>query len=161
MSKIGEAVPWGFTEFCDDLRHEIDGKRTFVGTYPGSMNIHGNFPTLLPKFAMALAFYEPHPYVLMRDFEIPVSIILPGETFETASFKANIPVPPAEMLENIRNLPSPQDEDEIRFTRLDVNFVAAPLIIKEAGAIKVRARYGDQLIRMCSLTISLVSAPSS
>lgn len=42
-----------FTIFCDDIRQEMGGKITYVGTYTGSMQVP-KFPTMLPKFCISV-----------------------------------------------------------------------------------------------------------
>lgn len=43
--------PYGVTIFCDDIRYELNGKLTLVGSYLSEMNFSGSAPGLLPTFA--------------------------------------------------------------------------------------------------------------
>ena len=51
--------PYGTTVFCDDIRDEVSGKRTYIGVYPNEMLVNGDFPLLLPTFGFALTYLEP------------------------------------------------------------------------------------------------------
>jgi hypothetical protein len=42
-----------FTLFSDDIRQEVGGKITYVGTYTGSMQVP-EFPATLPKFCISV-----------------------------------------------------------------------------------------------------------
>src|SRR5437763_16850721 len=94
--------PWGFSVFCDDLRQEVDGKRTLVGAYMAAMNVTGTLPASLPKLAIAVTFFEPHAAAATRDWEMPLCMIMPGETFDTAAFRIMVPPPPPEVLDEIK-----------------------------------------------------------
>lgn len=41
------------TIFCDDIRHEMGGKLSYIGVYSGRL-IVSNFPVTLPKLCLAL-----------------------------------------------------------------------------------------------------------
>jgi hypothetical protein len=46
------------TIFCDDIRHEIGGKISFIGAYSGAMLV-SQFPAVLPKLCLALSIVTP------------------------------------------------------------------------------------------------------
>ena len=41
------------TLYCDDIRHEVGGKTTFVGSYKSRLLVE-NIPAVLPKFCIAV-----------------------------------------------------------------------------------------------------------
>ena len=47
---------YGYTIFCDDIRAEVGGKLTYVGSYSGTMLVHGSFPTIVPKLALGIVY---------------------------------------------------------------------------------------------------------
>lgn len=60
------------TIFCDDIRHEVSGKLTYVGVYSGKMFVPA-FPTTLPKLCLALnvvtASSNPFRKLILRVFK--------------------------------------------------------------------------------------------
>ena len=49
---------YGYTIFCDDIRAEVGGKLTYVGSYSGTMLVHGSFPTIVPKLALGMVYLQ-------------------------------------------------------------------------------------------------------
>lgn len=50
------------TIFCDDIRHEIGGKISYIGVYSSSMYVK-KFPAILPKIGLSVKVISPvaHP----------------------------------------------------------------------------------------------------
>ncbi len=46
------------TVFCDDIRHELGGKLSFIGVYTGHLFV-STFPVTLPKLCLALTAITP------------------------------------------------------------------------------------------------------
>jgi hypothetical protein len=46
------------TIFCDDIRHEIDGKISYIGAYNGVLFV-SNFPATLPKLCLSVIALTP------------------------------------------------------------------------------------------------------
>jgi len=46
------------TIFCDDIRQEINGKVSFIGTYAGSLFVN-EFPATLPKLCLSIRTVNP------------------------------------------------------------------------------------------------------
>lgn len=46
------------TIFCDDIRHEINGKTSFIGVYSGDLFVK-TFPVILPKLCLAVKVITP------------------------------------------------------------------------------------------------------
>ena len=69
--------PYGYTIFCDDIRDEVGGKTSFIGTYRGVMRIHGDLPITLPKFCIYAVFVGERGRQID---ELVLSIFLPGDT---------------------------------------------------------------------------------
>src|SRR5450759_1276936 len=69
------AVPnaWGFSLFCDDIRHELGGKTTIVGIYQIDMIYPPEvvFPLVIPKFGIFVKYYET-PGALKNDLNLRV-----------------------------------------------------------------------------------------
>lgn len=158
--------PYGFTVFCDDIRHEADGKRSFIGTYSGSMIVHGQFPALIPKFAAAITFNEPNDLSLTRTTSVIIHILTPGETIETCLIKLEAPPISQQQKdqneENRKNLDSAgitMESAEIPLTRFDMNFMWTPLVLPTPGWIRIRAKYNNEIIRLGSLRVEPTGLP--
>jgi hypothetical protein len=75
------------TLYCDDVRHEVGGKMTFVGAYQGQMVAEQPGELMLPKLCIVLTAQTPHsqPFQrlnvkLFRDDEVLQEMELPIQT---------------------------------------------------------------------------------
>jgi hypothetical protein len=152
-------APTGFTVFCDDVRHEASGKLFFVGAYSGVITIHTSAtPVSVPTFGFAITLMEPHELVRSRDFPVPFSIFLPGDSPGLPSMGGEFPDYRDVILPLLDSLSPPAESDDDagpRMLRLDAIVNVAPLVIKEAGWIRVRAQYQDATIRLGSLKVEI------
>ena len=145
MSEISWPTPFGYTIFCDDIRHEISGKTTFVGIYAGEMILHVPLPAIYPKLCLAIHYTE-RPGESTEPVRIEVS--LPGDEIDKPAIVADLPI------DQMRNRPPPSDPGADD-PRLGVQFHMGltPLQILKEGRIKVRAIRGEDVIRLGSLLI--------
>jgi hypothetical protein len=75
VTVLHPSLPSGLTIFCDDIRHEINGKETYVGIYKGVMFLRGEMPVTLPKICFAILFREDP-----RSVEpVTIKIFFPGQ----------------------------------------------------------------------------------
>jgi len=139
---VHPSLPGGYVIFCDDIRHELNGKETFVGTYKSVMFINGTLPTTLPKLCMVIVYRE-EPDSLEPS---TVKVFMPGDDDDTPSAIFELS-PQADMI------PPPSDEFMMRETHF--MFEVPCVIIKEEGRIRVRAYRGDDEIRLGSMAVSL------
>ncbi|MGI3164962.1 DUF6941 family protein [Pseudooceanicola sp. 200-1SW] len=51
--------PYGVATFCDDIRHEANGKITLVGCYAGELIFGSKAPAVLPTFAALISLRLP------------------------------------------------------------------------------------------------------
>jgi len=147
---------YGYTIFCDDIRQEVGGKITFVGVYSGTMFIHGEFPVTLPKFAFGISLMQRREIL---EPNIQLQIFLPGDAEDSPSIGGHISetVEGAVGAEAARPVEGRWGDEPI--VAMHMNLIAAPLVIKESGIMKVRAvRRGDS-IRLGSIRIA--SQPQS
>lgn len=137
--------PYGTTVFCDDIRDEVTGKKTYVGVYLQDMVIAGEFPLLIPQFAMAITYLEP---LNSPIYPVSVKIFVPTPENES-EVVADIQLP-VERAENISN----QDVDPLAQYRAHLlYFKISPFVIPSEGYVKVRAYLNDEEIRLGSLRI--------
>ena len=137
--------PYGWTIFCDDIRHEVGNKFSFMGVYKGDLIVHGAFPATLPKFGLAVSYR-----VYLDDArleEVTLAVYLPGDEDGNPSIKGAIPI--SEMVAKA----DPPSRGGDTFREFQVVIVASPLTLKQSGRIKVRAIGGAGVIKLGSLRV--------
>ena len=148
---------YGYTIFCDDIRQEIAGKLTYVGAYHGTMIVNGQFPFLLPRFAMH--FF----YLQKKSVAIPPSkivVVTPGTSEDDPFMTIEVPEEQAtSAVENARQLENAPGVTSPTFVSASSPVMLTNLVIQEAGFIKVRAVRGDEFIRLGTLRVMLAPGP--
>jgi hypothetical protein len=149
---------YGYTVFCDDVRQELGGKTSFIGVYSDTMLVHGEFPLTLPKFGFGISLLQRRE---IFEANVEVQIFLPGDGEESPSIalqgsEAVEGAVAAQTAAQVEGLPKGDE----RIIAMHLNVIAAPLIFKEPGIMKVRGalRRGD-VIRLGSIRI--VSQPQA
>lgn len=69
-------VPYAHTLFCDDVRHEVNGKVSFIGVFAGPLKLleAPDGQPNLPLFQMVMHYFEPLEYTDKAvTFEVKVS----------------------------------------------------------------------------------------
>jgi len=133
------------TLFCEDFRIENNGKHIFIGAYAGAMTVHTAFPVVLPKFVFAVFYYE---VTGAFSDDIKVLIFLPGDPDETPSIQVQISKDQRTQVPLDSSL-SPEDQRLSVFAPI----IAAPLVLRQTGQIKVRALCGDTTTKLGTLPI--------
>jgi hypothetical protein len=158
MALIDTPDVYGYTIFCDDIRHEVNGTRSFIGVYSGIMFIQSSFPVTLPKFAIAVTILQ-RKTVFMPN--VGLRFHLPGDTEEKSSIQADLSeVSAGAVLADIKTRSHIKDEPHAYFA-LHGNFVLAPFNIPSPGDIKVRAVCGENIYRLGSLRVIQQPAPAA
>lgn len=142
-----ERKAWGFSLFCDDLRSEVGGKTSIMGTYAADLLFRGEFPFTLAKFAILIKYYE-DPGAFTDDIQF--RIFFPGDHMD----KPTIEVPVERS--NIQPEISPGyelEKDQSRIYNLTLPVMVSPLVLKQEGFIKVRAVCGGTTTNLGSLRI--------
>jgi hypothetical protein len=143
--------PYGVTIFCDDIRYEIGGKRTFVGVYNEALNVVGVGQVALPAMHFAIEMLLPLEYsakvanlkVLKQKFAVAA--------VEETLFEVSLPEVVPMNLE-------PFDEQKLQ--RVAMSVAVGNLIIEESFRIKVRCYLDGREIKLGSLSVHL-SAPET
>jgi hypothetical protein len=122
----------GYTIFCDDIRHELFGKTSFIGVYGENMVIHGEFPVALPKFCMSIIIFVETDLSKIEDFKIYTE--MPGS--KEPAFAADIKIK-----DSVSKFISENKDISLegRF-KVGTNLAIAPLQLEEPGFIRVRAK---------------------
>ena len=143
---------YGYSVFCDDVRQEVNAKQSFMGVYPNAMSIHGTFPASIPKLCISIYFCELQALAEKRDWIIPIAVFGPGESFDNPALKGELPAPDENYINSLKNFPKYANADEL-YAVANINISFIPLLIKEPGWLKVRARYNDRIIRLGSIRV--------
>ncbi len=132
------------TLFCDDIRHEVGGKLSFVGVYSGGLLV-SDFPVTLPKLCLSLKVITPIDEPLrslclrvFKDQEIMQEITLDEEKL----------VAPSEPLEK---LSEEQRQERIYTTQLMLVF--SPIQFDGPCTLRVRAQTEDGELRGVGLRV--------
>jgi hypothetical protein len=148
---------YGYTIFCDDIRYEIGGKVSFIGSYSGTMILHDVFPAMLPMLAMGVTLLQ------RRRIFIPkaeLRIFLPGDSDDTPSIQAEAgesrmgAAAAATAAETDALHPDARDANDEGYVSMIHHLRFAQLPIKQPGILKVRAVVGANMVRLGSLRIS-------
>jgi hypothetical protein len=142
---------YGFTIFCDDIREEVGGKFTFIGSYIEKMFVQGTFPLALPKFGLGVTTIQrAHLFAPLTK----ILVFMPGDGDDQPSITADLPTDASQL-----EIPKPNGEHAQPIVRSGTNLVFSPLPIKQPGLMKVRAVRNNELIRCGLLQIEAQAPP--
>jgi hypothetical protein len=137
--------PYGTTVFCDDVRDEISGKKTYVGVYFNEMLIPSPFPALIPQFALAITYLEP----LSDPVEqVSLKVFVPGESSDS-ELAADVVLP----VDRVNSIDEKSKDPHAEYRAHIFHFKISPFFIAQEGYVKVRAFIGDREIRLGSLKV--------
>jgi hypothetical protein len=137
--------PYGTTVFCDDVRDEVSGKKTYVGVYFNEMLLPGEFPVLIPQFALAITYLEP-----LSDpvEEVILKVFVPGENTDS-EVAADVVLP----VDRVDSLDERTKDPLAEYRAHIFHFKISPFLIAREGYVKVRAYVGEREIRLGSLRV--------
>jgi hypothetical protein len=72
-------TPHGTVIFCDDIRHEVGGKVSYIGVYRRNLFVHGEFPFTLPKFGIRIHYVDD---IDEAPEELEFQVWFPGDAHE-------------------------------------------------------------------------------
>jgi hypothetical protein len=137
--------PFGLTLFCDDIRREVNNKISLIGVYSAELVVFSPFPVSLPKlgFHIDVRFTAEQPVM----DEVTLLIYLPGDVDSAPTI--NQVIPWKHHSQTDEELPP----DVISVSNFLYSFVLSPIILKQAGFIRVRILHGEQRIRVGALEV--------
>jgi hypothetical protein len=143
---LSDSQFFGDTIFCDDIRFELASKMSFIGIYNAVMYFPPGqeFPITLPKLGLYVRLYMPFK---VNPDRIEFMFYFPGDSDETPTLKQAFENIPAR-----QNQIANTDEAQMRGV-FAVPFVFSPVVLASTGGIKVRAKIGDEIIRLGTLFI--------
>lgn len=148
-------LPSGYVVFCDDIRDEVNGKKTIVGSYSGEMTVYGDQPLRVGQLCAWIVYRDDHSTFPKQ---VTIKVIKESSQKEELMFEANIdlPAPPPEL-----ELSPLSDSDSIRFSELHAFPRFAGIDFPEECRIKVRAYVGDDEIRLGALNVKIARPESA
>lgn len=129
--------------FCDDIRHELGGKVTFVGLYGGSLLVK-EFPVTLPKLCARLDLVTP----ANRLFElVDIQIFLNDKTIGGLKLSAEeINQDPPE-----HHLASDSGGETELAQTLHFDFVFSPILLEGPGHLRIRVQTESEELKVLTL----------
>lgn len=138
------------TLFCDDIRHEIHGKVSFIGVYSSKMFV-ASFPVMLPKLCLSIKIVTPADKPLqrlnlrvLRDDDLLQEIAVDEEQLAGASDLAE------EIAEALR-------KQQIQMTQFMLVF--SPIQFEAACTLHVRVQTEEGELH--GVALSIEQAPSA
>jgi hypothetical protein len=144
MKEIDWAPITGYTVFCDDIRAEVTGKVTLVGTYNDAINVASDKPVNLPKLCASITYTEKAG--LERPDKYELLVFFPGNDTEP-QMRAPITLPES------GNDPEVAIEKGHRMI-LKINLELAPFPAQN-GFLRIRMLRGGEMVRLGSLKVNL------
>lgn len=142
---------FGHAIFCDDIRDEIGGKKSYIGVYSLAMFIHDPFPVVVPKFGIAISIFQKRS---IFNPNATLLVFLPGDE-ETPSYTIEIEEnAPGESLKQV-DATADELREPSRLVRMNAGFVLTPLSLKAEGSIRIRVLTGGRTVRLGRLNVRL------
>lgn len=135
---------YGTTVFCDDIRDEVSGKKTYVGVYMQDMIIDGPLPAIIPQFGLAITYLEPIEKV---GSPVSIKVYVPGEKEEKVLLDIDLPLNRKESMQSGLNDP------KAKYVGYLTAFKITPLVLEAEGFVRVRAYASGEEIKLGSLQI--------
>jgi hypothetical protein len=148
---------FGFAIFCDDIRQEVSGKISLIGTYTGVMYLHGgDFPFAIPKFGMVFSYFEKHEAA--QPSPLILKIWFPGDEAAAPSLEVELPI--EQIRQKAQAERSLETTPEGQFVRLDTHILLTNVLFKEEGRVVARVyREGGEEVRLGTLRIKKAKPP--
>lgn len=143
---------YGTTIFCEDIRDEIGGKKTYVGVFGNDLIINGTIPAVIPQFALAITLLEP---IQSATGPLSIKIYLPSADGDEVAMDIDLP------LERSTAKNAPDFDPTAEFVGAILSFKISPLVITNEGYIRVRAYKEGREIRLGSLKVRVADPNQS
>ncbi len=136
------------TLFCDDIRHEINGKLSYIGVYSGTLFVPV-FPVTLPKLCISVKIVTPANEPLRS---LTLRVLKDDETLQEIVFDE-------EQLASASEVSAELSDEERRLRVQMHQFLLAfsPLHLDKACTLRVRALADHEELRGVGLIIDQIS----
>ena len=140
------------TLFCDDIRHEVGGKLSFIGIYSGGLFVPA-FPVTLPKLCLSVKIVTPADEPLrvlnlcvLRDEETLQEIALAEEQLAAASDSAE-------------EITEEQRKERVQMAQFMLVFT--PIQFEEPCTLRVRVQTEGGQLRGVALKVDQAPPPAN
>jgi len=139
------------TIFCDDIRHEVGNKLSYIGVYSGVLNVQ-SFPVALPKLCLAIKLVTPKEKPLVGSLKLRV--------LKDDSILQEIVVDKDQLALTLDSLNSlAQDEEQKYAQNAQFLIVFSPMQLDGSCILKVRVLIDDEELKGLGLTIKQIPLP--
>ncbi len=135
---------YGTTIFCEDIRDEVGGKKTYVGVFGAEMVVGAPLPAMIPQFAFAVTLLEP---ITSANGPLNFKIFLPGDNGDEVVLDIEAPIERHDVAKSTEIDPAAE------FVCTLMAFKISPLVISNEGYIRVRAYKEGREIRLGSIKV--------
>ena len=94
-------LPYAYVTYCDDIRHEVDGKFSLMGVYGKNLLVFGDFPITLPKFIIVINYLDDPDN---PPDSIKIRVYFPGDDLDNPSIEGS-----AAISENLNHIKYPDE----------------------------------------------------
>jgi hypothetical protein len=135
------------TVFCDDIRHEVGGKLSYIGVYSGVLFVP-TFPATLSKFCLAMNVLTPadRPFATLAVRLLKDEDVLVEGTLDDAQLSAAVNVPADDVMAKDRIL------------ALQSIIVFSPFVLEGPCTLRVRAETEEGELRGLGLRVEQAPA---
>jgi hypothetical protein len=152
---IQPQLPGGYVIFCDDIREEVNGKHTLVGTYGAEMTVFGTAPVRLQQL-WACVRYRDDPASLPKKITVQITRDVKGKSDVALEVSLNLPVIPEEF-----PFPQPIDDSGIQYIEMQMNAQMRTIEFVEPCVLRVKALVGDDEYRLGGLSVKIAPPPQT
>jgi len=133
------------TVFCDDIRHEVGGKVSYIGVYSGGLFVPA-FPVTLPKLCIAMTVVTPaeQPFRKLALRVLKDRDVLAEGALDDAQL--------SNFVEAAEGVPEDERKDIVRL--LQSFFVFSPFQLDEPCVLRIRVDTEEGELRGLGLRIS-------
>lgn len=147
---------YGITVFCDDIRHEINGKMTLVGCYASELNFSGPPPGVLPTFAALVHLRFPRS-ITFEALQLTVVKVESGDSTEIFSADSKIAT---DAFTDKSDLGEEKADEKVLSVVVPIQWT--PLVFSGPALLRVRAKLDSGTeVRAGSLVINFPAEDSS
>ena len=146
---LNVSAPYGYTIFSDDVRQEVGGKISYIGTYNTELILSNPPPIQLAKLVLSINYFDDPKYA---NKELRLTVHFPGDAEDKPQVDIKIQAEaPGISLQKISD-----NEQMLHFVG---QLVLAPAKFERLGSFRVKMRRGDVVTRLGNLKVSAQEPP--
>ena len=140
------------TLFCDDIRHEVNGKLSYIGVYAGTL-LASAFPATLPKFCVSITILTPADEPLQA---LTLRLLKDEETFREIVLDADQLASASTVFAELNN----EGHQQQRIQKIQALLAFTPLHLEKACTLRVCALADHSELWGIGLKIDQMPSPS-